>query len=276
MAEINFSDAFATEDVSSSAAEAIAGAARGALGETVRELTEPSDDREDDRGEIAEKQSPEEDSKYAAARRKAERERDRKIREVKENAEKEMDDLFADLGMIDPYTNEQIRNKADFIAWKARFREDLLTRADAPEGSRRGEPQRYDTVDEKQGDRLRAVVEGEMAKIRRWEPDAKDLSVILNSDRFPEIYEKVMRGYSLSDAYYLAKAENHLRYAGDKAKESAALKERSKDHLNATAPRGGGEVSVPAEVMAEFKRLMPDATKDEIRAYYRKDRSRHR
>ena len=31
------------------------------------------------------------------------------------------DELFADLGMIDPYTGTPIVTKADFLAWKERF-----------------------------------------------------------------------------------------------------------------------------------------------------------
>ena len=186
------------------------------------------------------------------------------------------DELFADLGMVDPYTEEPIRTKADFLAWKRRFMEEQREAADAPDNS--GDDPLGQDVPETQTmtDPLRGIVEGELAKIRSLDREITDLESLAACPYFPRIYEKVMRGYALSDAYSLAKAEEQRHIAEARARRSDDLKRRGKEHLKRVTPRGGGEISVPNEVMAEFQRLLPDATKEEIRRFYRKDHKRQR
>ena len=49
--------------------------------------------------------------------------------------ETEMDDLVRDAGMVNPYTNEAIRSKADFLAWKKRYQEDSAAAERKPPSS---------------------------------------------------------------------------------------------------------------------------------------------
>lgn len=181
--------------------------------------------------------------------------------EVLSSAEKEMDELFRDIGMVDPYTNEEIRSKADFMAWKKRFQEDAAAAGD-PEAAKNDDYQRMqDRVDQ------------ELSKIQRWDEEIKSLEDIADSENFDAIYERVIRGYDLSDAVYLANADVYRRRVADRAEQAAINRLRSKEHLVGVQTRGGGETVVPRDVMAEFKRLMPKASGEEIRKFYRKDQA---
>lgn len=169
------------------------------------------------------------------------------------------DALFADLGMIDPYTETPIRTKADFLAWKERF---MAERDGAPADA------------PAEGDGIDAAIKEELAKIRGIDPAIGDLATLADQPYFPRIYEKVLHGYSLADAFALVKAEEQRRFAEVRAKQNMDRKSRGKEHLKATPRRGGGEVTISEAEMAEFQRLLPDATKDDIRRFYKKDHKR--
>lgn len=176
--------------------------------------------------------------------------------------EQELNAILGDAGMVNPYTNEEIRTKADFLRWKQRFQADTAAR------SRDGENRTHDD-----GARTQAAVDRELAKIRRWDSNVKTLADIADNENFPAVYEKVMRGYDLADAFYLVNAEGYQRRAAAAAEQTAINRLRAKEHLVGVGSRGGGDVAVPREVMAEFRRLMPDASGEEIRKFYRKDRA---
>ena len=65
-------------------------------------------------------QSAEENAKYAAARRKAEQERDAAIAQAQQAAQRSLDQSIAALGQTNPYTGEAITTKAQWDAWKTR------------------------------------------------------------------------------------------------------------------------------------------------------------
>ena len=65
-------------------------------------------------------QSAEENAKFAAARRKAEAERDAAIAQAQQAARRSLDESIAALGQTDPYTGKQIKTKAEWDAWKTR------------------------------------------------------------------------------------------------------------------------------------------------------------
>lgn len=183
--------------------------------------------------------------------------------------ETEMDDLFRDAGMVNPYTNEAIRSKADFLAWKKRYQEDSAA-AERMNPDNPGEHREIPAVPER---RVKQKVERELEKIRRWDDGIQSLADIADSENFAAIYGKVMRGYDLSDAVYLANADKYQRRVVERAEQTAMNRLRSKEHLVGVGPRGGGETVVPRDVMAEFKRLMPKATGEEIRKFYRRDQA---
>lgn len=181
-----------------------------------------------------------------------------------EEALTEEDNLFQGLGFINPYTGGEIRNREDFLAWKQQY---AAEQKDAPAGESQHPGGNADDVG------IREHIDGELEKIRRWDPSVQGLEQIAASERFEEIYEKVKRGYSLADAFYLAHGERLQKQAADRAEQALRNRLQSKEHLEKTGSRGGSETVVPKEVMKEFRRIFPKAGSEEIRKFYRRDQA---
>lgn len=190
------------------------------------------------------------------------------------DAPAEEDELFRDLGMVDPYTGEPIESRGDFLRWKERFLADSAARKEQSARMALPDPMAHDLEDAALMARINEAVGGELEKIRQWDTAVATLEDIAAAETLPAVYEKVMKGYSLSDAFYLVNADAIQKEAVRRAEEAADRRFRSKEHLRAVAPRGGGEVRIPAEVMAEFKRILPEADLESIRKFYRKDKGR--
>ncbi|MBO7377124.1 MAG: hypothetical protein J6V01_08510, partial [Clostridia bacterium] len=95
-----------------------------------QETAEPAEEEENDIGaeeqEVAEpaeeeaEQSAEENARYAAARRKAEAERDAAIAE----AQAEMENRIVSMGIVNPYTGEPVEDMEGFERYTAALVED--------------------------------------------------------------------------------------------------------------------------------------------------------
>ena len=199
---------------------------------------------------------------------------EKKDAKAKKDAPVGDDELFADLGMVDPYTGEPIETREDFLRWKERFLADSEAHQAQAERMIFPDPMAHDLEDAALMARIYDAVGGELDKIRQWDGAVVSLEDIAAAETLPAVYEKVMKGYSLSDAFYLVNADAIQKEAVRRAEEAADRKYRSKEHLRAVTPRGSGEVRIPAEVMEEFRRILPEADVESIRRFYKKDRKR--
>ena len=116
----------------------------------------------------------------------------------------------------------------------------------------------------------RAQVDRQLAEIRQMDPEMRDLGAILQSEAGPKFRALVEKGLDFIDAYKLA-AETRLAKINE---NRAGAKGAGKDHLVGTSQRGAGALDVPADEMAFFKAVNPDATDEEIRKYYNSDRKK--
>lgn len=306
MAEPDFSGVFETknaaggemeQEITAPAENEKSDAAGSAMpeGETARDVTDSETQHTENENKKS-VQTKEENAKYASARRKAERERDRMIektrQEARAEAEKEMDQLIAASRMVNPYTQEPIRSKADFISWQKTFEKenadlikDRLQQAGIDESEVERLIENHPAVQEAKSsleklraakekaetERIKSTVDQELAKIRQWDDSVKNLTDITKAENYQNIYEKVKRGYALSDAFYLANLDQMNQQTVSKAEQSVLNHVLSKEHLAGTKMRGAGDITVPQDVMGEFKRLMPCASAEEIRLFYQKD-----
>ena len=116
----------------------------------------------------------------------------------------------------------------------------------------------------------RAMVDRQLAEIRQMDPEMKDLGAILQSEAGPKFRELVEKGLEFVDAYKLA-AESRLAKINA---NRAGAKGSGKDHLIGTSQRGSGALDVPADEMAIFRYMNPDASEEDIRKYYNTDRKK--
>lgn len=237
-------------------------------------------------------QSREENAKYAAARRKAERERDAAIEKAKADAKAEAERVITEYlkasGMQDPYTGTVIDSPDKLREYAkqhtAERRQQLIRKsgmsdeefdeflADQPEirEAREAKKKAEDAEKEAMELRAKARVDSQMEEIRKLDPTIKDISDLAKAENYGEIYEKVKAGYSIVDAYKLANWEA-LQQNAQRAAQQTARNASSKQHMQTHSARGSGAVTVPPEVMAQYRLFNPDATEAEITAHYNKN-----
>ena len=231
-------------------------------------------------------QSAEENARYAAARRKAEQERDAAIEraraDAKAEAQRVLDDAFRGSGLVNPYTKQPITSKAEFDAYKQAFEQDqrakLLKRSGMNEAQFDAFIQSIPEVRrakeaETAANRARAEmkVEAQMAEIRKLNPNIQTVRDLAGMETYPQLYAMVQRGYDLADAYRLANFTELSKREAGAARQSAINAVKSKSHLAPVAERSGtAEIVVPEETKQLYRQLNPGVTDDEIKRHYAK------
>ena len=219
-------------------------------------------------------QTDEENARYAAMRRKAEADAEKRM-----NAE--LDKSIASLGLTDPYTNKPITNHAEMQAYRQRFVEEQRKEMQEKAGMSPDDYQRFvDSLPEVQAGKaaqqkvmdleIRAKIDSQMREIQMISPEIKSMEDLSKLDNFDKLYDMVGKGYELADAYKVLNYDRLTAKAAEAAKQQALNSIGGKNHLQPVTPRGQGAVPVPADVVAEYRALMPEATDAEIQAHYNK------
>lgn len=219
-------------------------------------------------------QTDEENARYAAMRRKAKADAEKRM-----NAE--LDKSIASLGLTDPYTNKPITNHAEMQAYRQRFVEEQRKEMQEKAGMSPEDYQRFvDSLPEVQAGKaaqqkvmdleIRAKIDSQMREIQMISPEIKSMEDLSKLDNFDKLYDMVGKGYELADAYKVLNYDRLTAKAAEAAKQQALNSIGGKNHLQPVTPRGQGAVPVPADVVAEYRALMPEATDAEIQAHYNK------
>ncbi|MGN1120726.1 MAG: hypothetical protein ACI4RV_00080 [Eubacteriales bacterium] len=246
-------------------------------------------DRDADQGtkrEKGAKQSSSENARFAAARRKAEAERDAAVQEERRKAQEQLDTVIASLGLSDPFTGEAITTKEAYDAYKNKIsgeqKQRLIKRSgmteqqfnefvsDLPEvrEARRVKAEAEASKREADEARAKAKVDEQIREIGKLDSSVKSLEDLTKMENYEAFYDLVKKGNTLLDAYKIVTYEKRAERAASMAKQSAINAEVSKEHLTKTGTRGAGAVTVPAEVREQYKLFNPDATDAEIEAHY--------
>ena len=271
-----------------------------AQGENEQETAEPAEGemtREDDSGDAAEDDkgadtedimAPRERARFAAARRKAEAERDAAIKEAQEEAKRTIDEVFKSIGLQNPYTNKPITTKEEYEEYRRLYRDErksqLIQRsgmtddefsefvASLPEvqEAKRAQREAEQTAKIMRQQQAKAKIDEQLKEIAAIDPSIKELKDITKMDTYPRFNELVQRGNDFVDAFKLANIDMLTNSAAAASKQAAINAARSKDHLNRTSSRGAGAVSVPTDIKEAYRAFNPNATDAEIQQHYNK------
>ena len=257
--------------------------------EPAEQTTDNTQDPTQEQPVVEQKEAPAEEQKEAPAEQttkeqsKEERAQQafaRRIREAEERgarAERERANaLIAELDLDDP-DNEgskvsDLDKAAEFVARrrKARFASGQPTEADIQHAIQEAVArQQQPPAPQQMPDQLTR----ELAQIARMDPAMTDLNAILTSGIGPAFRKFVADGEDFVTSFY--KAKELQAQTKEQAAAAEKAKATSKGHLTATKQQGEGALSVPADEMALFRELMPDATAEEIQKYYHADRKRY-
>jgi len=232
------------------------------------------------------KQTKEENARYAAIRRKAEQERDAAIAQVRAEAQKQIDDVFKQSGMVNPYTKQPITSKAEYDEYRTKYDEEQKSRIlrksgmsddefkqfvenlpevrQAKEAAANAEKAQREARDRE----AKAKIEEQIREISAMDPTIKGLEDLTKMDRYEEFYALVKRGNTLTDAYKLLNFDKLVNRTAQAGRQQAMNAAAGKAHLGKTSSRGQGAVEVPADVKEQYRIFVPDATDAEIQAHY--------
>lgn len=263
----------------------------GADGAKEQEVTAPDESAADDNADTP-AQTDDDNSRFAAARRKAEAERDAAVNKARTEAQTQADEyingVIAGLGMVNPYTKKPITNKAEYDAYKQQFDIDKRAKvikdsgmsdeefknfvAELPEVKAAREQKEAAEREMKsvREEKAKALVDGQIAEIAKLNPDIKSISDLKNMPSYQRFYDLVKKGNTLVDAYKLANMEDIMASGLTATKQAAINAVSGKNHLDRTTTRGAGAVSVPRDIADAYRAFNPDATDAEIQAHYQK------
>lgn len=256
------------------------------------ETQEPAPGQEPGEGgkERRERQTPEQNAAFAAARRKAEAERDAAVEkartDAREEARRTIDEAFRNSGLVNPYTKQPITSKAEYDAYRQRYDAerkasllkksgmsdaefsafiDGLPEVQQAKAAQRAAEQARRAAMETQA-KLRT--EEELKEIGKLDPNIRELKDLTAMETYPRFLELVKRGNTLLDAYRLANIDALTSGAAAATRQAAINAVQSKRHMGQTKERGTGALRVPEDVRAMYRALNPGATDAEIQAHY--------
>lgn len=256
------------------------------------ETQEPAPGQESAEGgkERRERQTPEQNAAFAAARRKAEAERDAAVEkartDAREEARRTIDEAFRNSGLVNPYTKQPITSKAEYDAYRQRYDAerkasllkksgmsdaefsafiDGLPEVQQAKAAQRAAEQARRAAMETQA-KLRT--EEELKEIGKLDPNIRELRDLTTMETYPRFLELVRRGNTLLDAYRLANLDALTSGAAAATRQAAINAVQSKRHMGQTKERGAGALRVPEDVRAMYRALNPGATDAEIQAHY--------
>ena len=249
---------------------------------TAEKSTEEDTGTETDAGnaEKSTAQGREENAKYAAARRKAEAERDAAVAQAKKAAQDEMDKTLREVldasGLKDPFTGAPIRTKEEFDRYRQgksdETRRNLQRKsgmtqeefdsfvAELPEVKAAKEAkEKADAEARKAAEtQAKARVDAELQEIRKLNPKIRTLADLTGLENY--------------DAYRLVNRDALTRQAAEAGKQEAMNAAQSKQHMARTKTKGAGDVEISKEEMEAFRLFNPDLSAAEIRDWCRKHR----
>lgn len=115
------------------------------------------------------------------------------------------------------------------------------------------------------------LVSGEaLARIREIDPSVQAEGDLTGMQCYPYFQQLLDKGYDPEDAFRLARFDDLMNSACDKARQSALNSVAGKDHLQRSSGGASDEISVPSDVMGEYRKFFPGWSVGQIARDYRK------
>ena len=247
---------------------------------------ESSEGESEDTGEEVEaaepqpEQTPEENARYAAIRRKAEDDARRKY-EIEMG---QMNQQIAAMckGITHPTTGQPITNVRDYmdalaIQQRQASEQELQEKGVDPSMINRmieTNPvvmQAQRVIEQSMATEAEAMIQNDLAQISQYDPSIKSINDLAALPNFPDILERVQRGANLVEAYKTVNFDNFMQHTNKAARQQAINQMRGKSHLatqSTNVDTNDDYEEVPAEIMARFK--AEGKTEKQIRELYKK------
>lgn len=258
--------------------------------EEVADAEEPEAEAEGEEGvteEPAEPQSPEDNARYAAARREAEAQ----ARQVQQ-AQQQLDNQFAQMfgKYKNPITGQPIRSAAEYIeAMQAQERrqmqEKLKSAGVDPEALDKAiaaspvvqQAQRMQA--QMQAQQVQQMVQEDFREILKFDSTKSSEQDIINDPAYSQAlgYVQSHPGVRLSEAYKMVTYDRAKSNSQAAAQQAAINQVKSKSHLKSVTGSAGNdsERDIPAAELYRWKRMFPDKNAKELKATYNRSLRAH-
>lgn len=254
-------------------------AAEPSAGEATESTEAVSEDQSENAG-AATRQTTEEDSKYAAARRAAEQQT-----QAERQARATLDNQFAAMfGQYkNPVTGQPIRTAQDYLlAMQAQTQQQnaqqlqqagldprLIDRAVAMNPAVQ---QAQQIVQQHTQAEAQRMMNEDLQKIVDLDPSLGSVNDVIRTENFQEVINRVRAGLPLVDAYKLVNYDRLTKLQAQAAQQQAVNQAKSKGHLS-TASGLAGETEgddIPESQVSSWRKWFPDKSMKELRALYNK------
>lgn len=254
--------------------------------DTLGEEIDYSDDSYDEEGEeeLGEPdkpiQTPEENAKFAAIRRKYENQE----RQTRQHYS-ELDGMFAQQfgNWVNPVTGQPIDSAESYLQTlhamqeekKRQEMEDAGIDPDELDALIANNPavvQANNILRQQQAMEELRRVDNEIAMINKLDPSIKTADDLQHSENFAAMDEYFRRGYSIYDSFRLANFDKLQRQSADAAKQHAINQAKSTSHLESTkglSAEGGDTLAeIPKDELPIWKAYFPGLSNRELKKKY--------
>lgn len=219
------------------------------------------------------------------------REHEQQMEQLRRTHEEQLDQMAASLGLRDPYNdNAPITTYAQLAAYQQRAQKARVDRlkqsagltdeqfdelvASLPEvqaakQAREAAAQAEAAARQREA---RQRLDADIAAIGKLCPGIKDDSSLIAHESYPEI-QRLLRenpGMGVLAAFKLANFDTLTSGSANAAAQRVRNNLSGKRHMNATQSRGEGGVHLTQEQEGWYRRLLPNATREEILRYHEK------
>lgn len=262
---------------------------------------DPASSPEEPEGEGAEpaKQPMDEKTRRANAARRRQQEQQAAVdaavqaalKQEREKSDADWNAFFATSGLKNTLTGEPIRTREEYLAWQQTWQTqqmqqklkageltpELMQQLISQNPVVQQAQQLLDADRQAKEQTARQAeetrIQEEIAEIGKLDPGIKSVEDLMNmpEEEFAAFKGYVDKGYSFLDSYRLTHMEQIANQRAQQAREQALANTRGKEHLRASGKsQGTGPVSVPPDVMRQYRLFNPKATDAEIQAHYNK------
>jgi hypothetical protein len=233
--------------------------------------------------EPAEQQTPEQNAAYAAMRRKAEADAQRKY----QSEQQRLDAMYAKRfeGLTNPETGQPIRTPAEYLEaldaqdrlqakeemQQAGIDPSVIDRAIANSPIVREAQAAMDQLNQIQSQRM---IEEDIRTVIQFDPSVNNEQDILSQENFGEVMDYVTShpGMRFAEAYKLVNFDRLASQRATAAKQQTINQAKSKGHLSAPAGLSNDDnsVDIPPEKLEMWRDFFPDKSPKELREMYNK------
>lgn len=227
-------------------------------------------------------QTPEEDSKYAAARRRAEAEWGQRLEAEKARFQAEKDALAAQTWQMaygnqpSPYIGRVPKTAQEVALHNEAAQRDRLTQAGIDPNILNQYIEQLPAVrqakefeERQRQEQVNRHIDSSLKELQRVHPEIKGFEDVEVLPTYPQIMEKVKRGYSLLDAYELANKDNIIAQRAAAAKQKAINDAAGKGHLVPTTGGVGAVLpEIPKSEYGLWQDSFPNDTPEKLKQRY--------